>query len=162
MMKLLPLLSVSSLLCACGSPPQNPSSVPSANEGVWIGTIKAEQQLADESRSTGESKLVLAICGSVLRVLTADDQGKLTLQKSGFTTISNLDSHLFYFVRAAAKQPDWVEIQTYSFVQLSESVAHIHWSRSVSNRDAGPSEPDRFFVANGSGKFHKGTSSCPK
>jgi hypothetical protein len=137
-------------------------SVVSSNfpDGVWSGSLKSVLISADDSKQEGASDLLIASCKGVVRFWASDGDGAFRKLGNNYVVHSYPDSHLIYFLDAEPKQPDWVEIQSYSFLEIDSDTAVLQWSRAVNNRDVAKSEKNRYFFTQGTTRLRRVNQIC--
>lgn len=133
---------------------------PSISDGVWSGTLKSVMTRADDSHEDGKSDLLIASCNGVVRIWAGDGDGAYRKLGNNYVIHSYPDSHLIYFLDAAPKQPDWVEIQTYSLLEIDSETAVLQWSRAVNNRDVAKSDEGRYFFSQGTTRLRHVSQTC--
>jgi len=107
-------------------------------------------------------RMALAACSGEVRAYMGDANGKFDTPRQDFTIRSNAQSHTIQFVDAAAKQPDWVEIQTLTLLETDDDSATGQWTRAVNNRDLPASAGNRVFFEHGIGNFKRVSTECDK
>ncbi|MYM97562.1 hypothetical protein [Duganella vulcania] len=150
-------LSVALLGCAATSHNVTPQSL---SDGVWSGTLKSVTIRANDGHEEGQSDLLIASCKGVVRIWAGDGNGAYSKLGSNYVIHSSPDSHLIYFLDAAPKQPDWVEIQTYSLLEIDSETAVLQWSRAVNNRDLARSDDGRYFFSQGTTRLRHVSQAC--
>lgn len=143
--------------CAVQSPAQRPIfSVP---DGTWEGALDWIIR-ADGSKSAGGQQLAVAACSGQARVWMMNEDGNFSGPRRDFRIRSNAQSHTIQFVDAAAKQPDWVEIQTYTLLEIDGKSAVLQWARAVNNRDLPANDANRTILEYGVGKLQRTKEEC--
>jgi hypothetical protein len=155
------VLAIAAAVSGCAAPYTHPLQ-PSLPNGTWAGTMSTVVVRADDSKKTEQSRMLLATCDGAMQVWSLSEEGKIQSYRAELTRSSKEDSHLLYFVEAALKQPDWVEIQTYSLVLISADKALLLWTRTVSNRDVSDSDSERFFYGHGTAQLKRIDQECHK
>lgn len=157
-MKILFLIALAVSLFGCTTTHSHtPASFP---DGVWSGSLKSVVSSADDSKQEGASDLLIASCNSVVGFWAGDGHGTYRKLGEKYVIHSYPDSHLIYFLDAAPKQPDWVEIQTYSIFEIDKETAVLQWSRAVNNRDLAKSENNRYFFSQGTTQLRRMSQIC--
>ncbi|MCU6499567.1 hypothetical protein LPN04_17370 [Rugamonas sp. A1-17] len=129
-------------------------------DGVWSGQLKSVLISADESVQEGKSDLLIASCKGIVRFWASDGDGGYRKLGNNYVVNSYPDSHLIYFLDAEPKQPDWVEIQSYSFLEIDSDLAVLQWNRAVNNRDVAKTEKNRYFFSHGITQLRRESRVC--
>ncbi len=131
-------------------------------DGTWEGEIPYEATLADRSKIVGAYRLRITACNGLVEVWSPSDRDKARFEPSGFEyrVQSNADTHSFQAVRAERKQPGWVELHTYTLIEVSARRAVLQWVRTVNNRELEEGHRNRFFVEHGLGNLERTGSAC--
>ncbi|RZL35399.1 MAG: hypothetical protein EOP35_14230 [Rubrivivax sp.] len=161
------------LITACASKPSGPaqtppiSTVPSTPshdipDGVWQGRIDWSGFQADGTPSSGSYGLLIAACKGTASVWAQDQEkpNRYSAISLHMAIRSEADTHVLSFINAARKQPDWVEIHTYSLLEVTADNARVQWTRAVNNRDLDPSHGNRTFFHHGTGEFKRTQTTC--
>lgn len=151
-------MALTMALCGCAA---THSEAPSKlADGVWSGSLKSALTFADGSVREGTSELLIASCQGVVRLWASEEDGTVRKLGNQYVVHSFPDSHLIYFLDAEPKQPDWVEIQSYSLLEIDQKTAVLQWSRAVNNRDVAKYEKNRYFFTHGTTELHRVKQSC--
>lgn len=154
------VLLLTCLLAGCAAQNPGPRPVFSISDGAWEGPIRWDEVRADESKASGTIQLALAACSGEVRVWTQRPDGTFGSPLHGYLIDSNVQSHAIHFVDAAEKQPDWVEIQTFTMLEIDDNRAVIQWTRAVNNRDLPATDRIRTFFYHGIGKLKRISTVC--
>jgi hypothetical protein len=159
-MKVLVSISVAALIAS--SPFSGAQSRPdmAIPDGVWTGSLQSETIKADQSKSSGSGEILIAACGGKLQLLVPNEGGSFRRWGEKYTPVSGIDSHLFYFIKAASKQPYWVDTQTYVLLEIDSKSAKFQWSRAVNNRDLDKSAANRYFFTYGTADLKRTSAEC--
>ena len=171
MRKLLALMSAM-LVVGCASAPGDPApprpaspAPPPKNmmrDGVWTGRIEWSGFQADRTPFSGSHGLLVAACRGAASIWLQDpdNPGRYSVVSLRMSVQSEADTHVLSFIKAASKQPDWVEIHTYSLLETTADTARVQWTRAANNRDLDPDHGNRTFFHHGTGDFERIQASC--
>jgi uncharacterized protein YceK len=159
-MKIFFLFAVAAVLAGCAAMEKHDEGSQTISDGVWAGTLKAETILADNSKQDGSSDLLIASCNGIVRIWASTDDGKYHKLGEKYVVRSYPDSHLIYFLDAEPKQPDWVEIQSYTLLEIGSDRAILQWTRAVNNRDVDVTKKNRYFLSQGIAELRRSNRSC--
>lgn len=152
-------------LVGCAAPPIQGDAPSPLGDGVWSGTLTSQTISPDDSVAEGTSDLLVASCKGVVRIWARDvgpqfpDSAYVRLGTK-YRVQSLPDSHMIYYLHAAPTQPDWVEIQTYAFLELDADTAALQWSRAVNNRDIDGAAQGRYFFSQGTTRLTRVNRAC--
>jgi hypothetical protein len=127
-------------------------------DGLWKGQLKIKLIDALEKESTDSWEIVFSACKGEVKFWASDLEGGYT-NLGKFTGSSLPDTHFFHVVRANEKQPGWVEIQTYSLVELDAERAVVAWTRAVNNRNL-KEGAERYFLSRGTTQLTRVDNPC--
>lgn len=136
---------------------QGPTRFPA---GVWLGSV--ERSLVESGGKAISGRLTVSInsCDGNIEVFTKGENGEVHAMPP-IKAIQSLDgSHLFYYMAAEPKQPDWEEIQTFSLLELNDKKIWLFWTRAVNNRDLEIDHPNRYFRSTTMGELNRTASDC--
>lgn len=133
-------------------------------DGVWQGRIDWSGFQADRTSFSGNYGLLIAACNGEVSIWAQnrEDSNRYEPVSLRTTVQSGADTHVFSFIDAARKQPDWVEIHTYSMLEVSAGIARVQWTRAVNNRDLDPGHGNRTFFHYGTGEFNRTKTTCDR
>ncbi|WP_317201774.1 hypothetical protein [Janthinobacterium sp.] len=114
-MKFLLVTALAMALGSCAITPNHSVASSGIADGAWSGSLRSELIFADNSKQEGTSDFLIASCNGIVQFWTGDGNGAYRKLGKNYVVRSYPDSHLIYFLDAEPKQPDWVEIQSYSF-----------------------------------------------
>jgi len=106
--------------------------------------------------------LLVASCAGKVHVWYGDGTGNYSTHSERFIVSSGLDTHLFYFLSAAPQQPDWIEIQVFTMLEVTQSKARLQWMRAVNNRDLEANDRNRYFTSQGVADLRQASKDCER
>jgi hypothetical protein len=143
--------------CAAQQSPKQPDYM--IPDGTWEGSLDWIVR-AEGKKETGGQGIAVAACAGQVRIWLRDEDGNYSGPRRNFQVRSNLQSYSIQFIDTAAVQPDWIEIQTYTLLEVDGTSAALQWSRAVNNRDLAPQDANRTLFDYGVGKLKKTRETC--
>lgn len=152
-------------LVGCAAPPTHGDAPALLGDGVWSGTLTSQTISADDTVAEGTSDLLVASCKGIVRIWARDVGPQFTDSHyvrlgTKYRVQSLPDSHMISYLHTAPTQPDWVEIQTYAFLELDADTAALQWSRAVNNRDIDGAAHNRYFFSQGTTRLTRVNREC--
>ena len=154
------LLVVALTISACAQMDKKNDANVTIADGVWAGVIKTESIKADSTKQEDSNELLIATCSGIVRFWAGKGDGKYVKLGVHYTIHSLPGSHLIYFIDADPEESGWVEIQSYSLLEINADLAVLQWSRAVNNRDVDDSKSDRYFFSQGNAELHRVSTTC--
>jgi hypothetical protein len=146
-------------LTACSTPQPDKQIESLIPDGTWEGSLDWIVRM-DGRKDKGGQGLAVAACGGQVRIWLMDENGNYRGPRKDFQVRSSLQSYSIQFIDKATVQPDWIEIQTYTLLELNGVSAAVQWSRSVNNRDLAPDDANRTIFEYGVGTLKKTRETC--
>ncbi len=154
------LLSVAAVLgCVAQIPLQRaPGPTSSMPDGTWTG--KFDWVIRHDGVKSEGYEIAIATCDGRARRWIKNEQGEWRSNETEWTISSGPDSHTLQFVEQFERQPDWVEIQTITLLEMNDELATVQWSRAVNNRDLANDNSNRSFFGYGTGTLKRIRVGC--
>jgi hypothetical protein len=156
MLRLLLSLSIAAAVPAIAAA-ASASALPT---GVWIGKVEESTVQSGGKATTDKFVVILDSCEGKTQLWTRDDDGKVHPLPPAKAVQSLDGTHLFYFMDAEPKQPDWEELHTFSILELNDERAWLLWTRAVNNRDLEVDNSNRYFQSTATGELKRATAKC--
>lgn len=127
-------------------------------DGTWTGTL--DWTIKPDGSKVAGHDFAIGVCGGKMRHWYKDEKGEWFSPDVQWTIRSGPDSHTMQYIDQHVKQPDWVEIQSFTLLEIDDKTAAVQWSRAVNNRDLAVGQADRTFFYYGAGTFKRIRTGC--